>query len=113
MAVDIETATLEDYRDMMLRPTKLNEIAQVLYDLAQQADGSLIEIGSSKREIEALQDRMESVENDISDLRGRVSALATNLDNLYSTVDTLSDAITRIGTAIDNLDERVSTLETA
>ena len=66
MAVDIETATLEDYRDMMLRPTKLNEIAKVLYDLAQQADGSLIEIGTNNREIEALQARIESAENDIS-----------------------------------------------
>ena len=75
MAIDIETATLEDYRNMMLRPTKLNEIAQVLYDLAQQANGSLIEIGSNKREVEALQDRIESAENDISDLSDKVSAL--------------------------------------
>ena len=66
MAVDIKTATLEDYRDMMLRPTKLNETAQVLYDLAQQSDGSLIEIGTSKKEIEALQNRMKNAENDIS-----------------------------------------------
>ena len=113
MAVDIETATLEDYRDMMLRPTKLNEIAQVLYDLAQQATGSLIEIGASKREVEALQDRMDSAEDDISYLQDIVSALTTNLDNLTNTVSTLSDAIIRLGTAIDNLDERVSTIENA
>ena len=99
MALDIETATLEDYRDMMLRPTKLNEIAQVLYDLAQQAGGSLIEIGSNKNEVKELQDR--------------VSALATNLDNLYNTVDTLTGAISALGTAIDNLNERVSILENA
>ena len=113
MVVDIETATLEDYRDMMLRPTKLNEIAQVLYDLAQRAGGSLIEIGANKREVEALQIRMESAEDDISDLRDRVSALATNLDNLTDNVDTLTSAITRLGTALDNLDGRVSALENA
>lgn len=113
MAINIKTATLEDYRDMMLRPTKLNETAQVLYDLAQQSDGSLIEIGTSKKEIEALQNRMKNAENDISYLTDRVSALTTNLDNLYNTVNTLTDAITRIGTAIDNLDDRVTALENA
>ena len=113
MPVNIETAKLEDYRNMMLRPTKLNETAKVLYDLAQKASGSLIEIGTNKREVEALQVRMDSAENDISYLRDRVSALATNLDNLTNNVSTLSDAITRIGTSIDNLDERVSALENA
>lgn len=111
MAVNIETATLEDYRNMMLRPTKLNEIAQVLYDLAKQSDSSLIEIGTNKREVEQLQSRMENAENDISYLTDRVSALTTNLDNLYNTVKTLTDAITKIGTAIDNLDKRVTALE--
>ena len=85
MAVDIETATLEDYRDMMLRPTKLNETAQVLYDLAQKAGGSLIEIGTNKSEI--------------AELKEIVSVLA--------------DALISIGTDINNLEERVSALENA
>lgn len=113
MAVDIETATLEDYRNMMLRPTKLNEIAKVLYDLAQQADGSLIEIGTSKKEIEALQNRIKIVEEDISNISNRILSLSTNLDNLYTTVNSLTDDITRIETSINNLDKRVTALENA
>ena len=113
MAIDIKTATLEDYRDMMLRPTKLNETAQVLYDLAQQSDGSLIEIGTSKKEIEALQNRMKNAENDISYLKGIVSSLTANIDTLSNTVNTLTENITIIEASINNLNERVTALENA
>lgn len=118
MAVDIETATLEDYRDMMLRPTKLNETAQVLYDLAQQAKGSLIQIGTSKQEIEALTNRVSTNETNINGLTNNLNQALSNIASLSNAVETLGNAVNSLYQAneainswLANIEQRVTALE--
>lgn len=70
--------TLQQYRNMMLRPTKFRELADALYNLEQKIEevsDNAADSSDIQNQLDSLSDEMANIWQELSDLSNRISDL--------------------------------------
>lgn len=94
MAFNIDTATEKDYINLVLQPSKLRNLARVLYLLAQRQEGNSTSASNRLDELTELtdniMDNIDLVEDDIATLNRWVNQAFTEMADIWTEVENLT-----------------------